>query len=176
LAGWLLNVGRSSEPAACGEELGEGAAVSGVVEGEGAGAGGVSVADVGVVCGSGVVAGVISGDAVAAGVAASEGWGSGDELGVIRGDVVAAGDAVASGVVVGAGGGGVLAGWAAGAAGCCSHATTTKLTMAMGTMRYLFMPIKTDASPRRIFKRRWKRAEIQALCTIRGSFLSVSSG
>jgi hypothetical protein len=106
--------------------------VSGVVVGEGV----VSVADVGVVCGSGAVAGVISGDAVAAGGAAREGWGSGVELGVIRGD------AVASGVAVGAGGGGVLAGWAAGAAGFCSHATTAKLIKAMGTMRYLFMPIK----------------------------------
>ena len=109
---------------------------------------GVSIAGVGVVCGSGVAAGVITGDAVAAGVAASEGWGSGVELGVIRGD------AVASGVAVGAGGGGVLAGWAGGAAGCCSHATTVKLITAMGTMRYLFMPINTDAPPPGIFKRR----------------------
>jgi hypothetical protein len=99
-----------------------------VVVGEGAGAGGVSVA------------GAISGDA--GGVDAREGWGSGVELGVIRGEVVAAGDTVASGVALGAGGGGVLAGWAAGAAGFCSHATTAKLIKTMGTMRYLFMPIK----------------------------------
>jgi hypothetical protein len=124
---------------------------------------GVSIAGVGVVCGSGVV----SGDTVAAGVAAREGWGSGVEFGVIRGD------AVASGVAVG-GGGGVLAGWAGGAAGCCSHATTVKLITAMGTMRYLFMPINTDAPPPGIFKRRLKRVEIQALCTIRDVFLGVS--
>jgi hypothetical protein len=88
---------------------------------------------------------VIRGDAVASGVAAKEGWGSGVEVGVIRGD------AVASGVAVGAGAG-VLAGWAPGAVGCCSQATTAQLIKAMGTMRYLFMPINTDATPPRIFK------------------------
>jgi hypothetical protein len=101
------------------------------VEGEGAGAGGVAEADVGVVWGSRVGAGVIKGDAVGTGLAATEGWGSGVE---VRGDTVASGNAVGAGE-------GVLAGWAGGAGGCCSHALTAKLMMAMRTMRYLFMPI-----------------------------------
>jgi hypothetical protein len=117
------------------------------VEGEGAGAGGVSEADVGVVWGSGVGVGVIKGDAVGVGVAAKEGWGSGVEVGAVVGDRVASGDAVGAGE-------GVLAGWAGGAAGCCSHALTARLINAMRTMRYLFMPINTDAPRRGIFKRR----------------------
>jgi hypothetical protein len=117
------------------------------VEGEGAGAGGVSEADVGVVWGSGLGAGVIKGEAVGPGVAAKEGWGSGVEVGAVGGVTVASGDAVEAGE-------GVLAGWAGGAAGCCSQALTAKLIMAMRTMRYLFMPINTNASPRWMFKRR----------------------
>jgi hypothetical protein len=112
LAGWLLSVGRPSEAAACGEEVGEGAPPSGVVEGEGEGVG---------------VGAVVS----AAGVGV--GWGSGVGVGVIRGDAVAAGVAVGAGE-------GVLAG-CAGAGGCCSHAAPARLIKAMGTMRYLFMPI-----------------------------------
>ena len=147
MAGWLLKVGRPSGPPACAEEVGEGAALSGVVDGEGAGAGGVSEADVGVAWGSGVGAGVIKGDAVGTGVAAKEGWGSGVEVGAVRGDAVASGDAVGAEE-------GVLAGWAGDAAGCCSHAPPAKLITAMRTMRYLFMPRNTDASRRGIFKRR----------------------
>jgi hypothetical protein len=138
------------------------------VEGEGAGAGGVSEADVGVAWGSGVGAGVIKGDAVGAGVAAKEGWGSGVEVGAVRGDVVASGDAVGAGE-------GVLAGWAGGAAGCCSHALPAKLIMAMRTMRYLFMPTNTDASQRGIFKRNgeglkfkhYARSEVLSLAVYR---------
>ena len=140
-------MGRPSGPPACGEEVGEGAAPSGVVKGEGAGARGVSEAEVGVAWGSGVGAGVIKGGAVGTGVAAKEGWGSGVEVGEIRGDAVASGDAVGAGE-------GVLAGWAGGAGGRCSHALIARLIRAMGTMRYLFMPTNTDAPPRRIFKRR----------------------
>ena len=141
MAGWLLKVGRPSGPPACGEEVGEGAALSGVVEGEGAGAGGVSEAEVGVAWGSGVEAGVIKGDAVGTGLAVKEGWASGVEVGAVTGDAVGAGE-------------GVLAGWAGGAGGCCSHPPPAKLIMAMRTMRYLFMPRNTDASRRGIFKRR----------------------
>jgi hypothetical protein len=117
------------------------------VEGEGAGAGSVSEAEVGLAWGSGVEAGVIKGDAVGTGVAVKEGWGSGVEVGAVTGDAVASGDAVGAGE-------GVLAGWAGGAGGCCSHPPPAKLIMAMRTMRYLFMPRNTDASRRGIFKRR----------------------
>jgi hypothetical protein len=152
LADRLLNVGRPSDSAADGEEEGDGATTSGVVEGE-AGAGGVAV---GVVCGvaeevvSGVGVGVVCGVAVV--VASACGVGVG--VGVVGGEGVVAG--VAAGGAVGAGDGELAGCPPDGAAGCCSHPTTRTLAKATATTRRLFMPNNTDARTRRIFKTRYK--------------------
>ena len=88
--------------AAEGEEVGDGSAASGVIEGEAAGVEAVSGVAVGV--GSGVAVGVLCGAA----------WGSGvsDWVGVARGDIVAIGVELVVGDDE-------LAGWPpVGAAGC----------------------------------------------------------
>jgi hypothetical protein len=158
----LLSFGRPSESAACGEEVGEGAPPSGVVEGEDAGTDGVvGGAAVGVVCASGVGVAVVVGGAVAVGVGVA--WDSAAGVGVIRGDAVAARVGVDAGE-------GVLPGCPAdGAAGCCSQATRRMVAKAMGTMGYLFMPINTDAGSAGIFKPGLKGKGIRALCAIGGS-------
>ena len=117
MADRLLNVGRVSDSAADGEELGEGA-------------GAVSVAGVGVAAGVGVEAASGVGVGVASGVgieAASE-----VAVGVVSGDAAAAGLDE---------GDGELAGSPEGAAGCFSHPPTKRPVKATTTTKHLFIQV-----------------------------------
>jgi hypothetical protein len=130
------------------EEVGDGSAASGEIEGEAAGVEAVSGVAVGV--GSGVAVGLASG--VAVDVLCGVAWGSGvgDWVGVVRGDIVAIGVELTAGD-------GELAGWPpVGPAGCWSHPATKRLAKATVTTRDLIMPENTDARARGIFKARYE--------------------
>lgn len=149
MADRLLNVGRVSDSAADGEELGEGA-------------GAVSVAGVGVVSGVGV--GVASG----VGVEVASGVGvevaSGVAVGVVSGDAVVAGLDE---------GDGELAGSPEGAAGCLSHPPTKKPVKATTTAKHLFIQVLPTHEEEGYSRLDVNGASFQALCTIRGCFARV---
>ncbi len=141
MADWLLNIGRTSDSAAKGDEVGEGPTPSGAVRGEGVGVAGVvsgvadgTVSGVAVTVASGVVVTVASGVAVgvASGVA-----GVGVETGVVSGDDVVAG--VEAGGVFGAGDGEFAGCPPEGAAGCCSHPARKRLAKAKATTKHLII-------------------------------------
>ncbi len=152
MADRLLNVGRTFDSAADGEEEGDGATTSGVVAGE--------AEATGVVCGvadevvSGVGVGAVCGVAVVVASGVAGACGVGVAVGVAGGDGVVAG--VAAGGAVGAGDGELAGCPPEGAAGCCSHPTRRTLAKTTATTRRLFMPVNTDARTGEIFKPRYK--------------------